>query len=179
MAFFDGNNDCDRVSSEGVINGTGYVELGWSLGFIPGQSANNKYSGPGACDDSDYFANPQVFETWTPIGGGYHCRHLGQETTGFHNVKAYDNNEDGTWSMAEGGSILDTVNVNFHDGDIFTNGERHNSSDSAKAHFKDLQKQIAGQTTWFDFCCSQQSGDSDPAFHWHKDSETETWVLPD
>jgi hypothetical protein len=177
MAFFDGNNDCFRVSSIGVVNGTGQVELGWVLGWHP--NAGNLYTGPGACADSDYFAHPQVFDVWIPIGGGYHCRNLGLETTGYHNVKLYDNNGDTVWSFAEGGSILDSANVNFDRGDAATNGERHNGSDTAKAHFKALQKQVAGQTTWFDFTTSQQYFDDDPAFHWHRDSDTETEVLPD
>jgi hypothetical protein len=176
MAFFGGSNDCIRVSSIAVRNGTGEVELGWVLGYHP--SNNNPYSGPGACA-GQYFANPQVFEVWTPIGGGYHCRNLGQESTGLHNVKLYDNNSDTVWSMAEGGSILDAVNVNFDHGLAVTNGERHNSSDTSRAHFTDLQKQISGDTTWYPFTISVEEYDSDSSFHWHKDSQTETWVLPD
>jgi hypothetical protein len=180
VLFPDGSDDCDRVSSVGAINGDGEVEIGWTLGWLPRDG--NVYTGSGACNDI-YFVAPQVFEVWVPIGGDYHCRMFGSDTHGsntFHTVSTANNAGGGDWQTNEGGMGLDHVIVNFNSGIILTNAERHNLSiDTAKAHFKSLKKKVAGDTTWFDFCCSVKFADTDSDFHWVRDSATETEVLHD
>jgi hypothetical protein len=185
IAVFAPSNDCERVSSIAVILdgpglSIGIVEIGWVNGWLPAD--DNAYSGSGACNDS-HFDHPRVFITWNPVGGSYHCRFFDPVDTGFSTFSVFDSNGDGTWKFGFGGSIIDSHAANGDRGDAVTNGERHNNSDTAKAHFKDLQKQVSGLgSNWYDFSTSQHypvaSIWEDPDFHWLKDSETETEVLP-
>jgi hypothetical protein len=122
---------------------------------------------------------------WQPIGGNYHCKVLGTDTHGtntFHTVSVSDANLDTVWKAGEGGATLDTMNVNFSRGTVLTNGERHslsNPSDSARAIFKSLQKQVAGNgSTWFNFSASAPYCDTDPGYIWQKvGSEIHTEVV--
>jgi hypothetical protein len=180
MAFYDGSNDCLRVSSVAVVSaGGGSVEFGWFLGW---DTNGNAYSGSGACQQA-YFSSPELFEVWAPDGGAYHCKRLGQETSQNHYVSVYDTDQNSIWAVGEGGSQLDNImNVNFFEGVGITNGERHNSSDTARAHFQDLQKTWVGHENWSSFCCSTTAnfGTDDPGFHWTQGiDDTETYVVPD
>ncbi len=183
--FATSNGDCFRVSSIGLVNSDGTVEVGWALGWIPYNG--NVYTGSGACNDH-YFTDPEVFEVWEPIGGDYHCRELKSEVGGlnkFYVMSISDPEQDTIWKVTEGGANLDlvNVNVNFSEGDVRTNGERHNLTiDTSKAEFKSLYERINSLgTLWIGFCCSDQAhpGDNDPAFHWQMDAADHTEVVHD
>jgi hypothetical protein len=185
MAIFAFASDCDRVSSLFVQSpGGGSAEVGWVNGWT--KNGGNAYTGTGACD-GQYWTHPHLFITWVPEGGSYHCRVFGSVDVGFGVFSTADSNSDGTWQFSQGGSIVDSHAMNFDRGYVITNGERHNQTiDTAKAHFKDLQKQVASNgNTWFDFCCSENFPPdptfNDPDFHWEKEpgTQTETWVLHD
>ncbi len=171
------SGDCIRVSSIGVVNGDGQVEMGYLLGYHP--SNGNVYTGGGACVDSDYFSTPEIFVVWIPIGGSYHCKNLKSESESqFQTFSTSDANQDTRWQVSEGGSQLFVVNMNFDRGTALTNGERHNlTTDIAQAHFTSLKKQVSGNgSTWFDFTSSYKYFDNDPDFKWVFDSNTNTEV---
>lgn len=172
--------DCMRVSSIAVLaegGGFGVVEWGWVLGYLP--KAGNVLTGPDACD-GDYFNSPESFVVWVPIGGAYHCRHLFANAGGmFFPLSLKDTNLDTTFHAYKSGTDVATMNVNFDRGNVLTNGERHNLNiDTAFSEFEGLQKQVAGLSTWGDFCCSYKFVDDDPGFYWNKITDTHTKVSP-
>lgn len=174
--------DCDRVTSIGVINGTGVVEYGAVLGWLP--SGGNVYTGADRCNDH-YFKTPEVFQVWQPIGGNYHCREVGAAAANnYYTLSVTDANQDTVWHALTGSTDHGSMNVNFSRGVVATNGERHNQSlDTAFAHFQLLKKQVAGTSTWSNFtssyqgCCFPPDPHFDPGFHWFFISNTETEVL--
>lgn len=181
VLFGTAGNDCIRVSSVAVNNGTdGSVEIGWFLGWDT--SNHNQYTGSDACTDGVYYSTLEVFEVWTPIGGGYHCRNLTFDTAGaFHFVNIANPDVNNSWEFTEAGHTYDTRSVNFSRGSVRTNGERHDRTDDvATSHFKALQKQVAGNgSTWFDSSSSfAVTPDTDPDYKWKLDSQTETEVVP-
>jgi hypothetical protein len=173
--------DCDRVTSIAVnsVGGTGAVEFGWVLGWLPRAGVD---IGADKCND-DYYKLPHLFMTWTPIGGVYHCRDLANHALegDFTTFSVTDNDLDTVWKAYFQGNFQGNANVNFTHGHVITNGERHNQAiDTAYAHFQALKKQVVGDgNTWFAFCCSSGDGDinNDPGFHWHLNSNTDTEVL--
>lgn len=180
LLFGTFGDDCIRVTSLAVENGSGFVEIGWFMGWDTDN--HNQFSGSGACQDDDYYTSPEVFEVWEPIGGGYHCRNLTFESEdSWHYVNIANPDVNTSWEFTEAGTTFDTRSVNFTRGSAITNGERHNGNfDIAKAHFKALQKEIAGNgNPWFDFSSSYGKRDNDNDYHWHLDTETETEVLKD
>ncbi|MGZ5372330.1 MAG: hypothetical protein ACXWDE_11130, partial [Aeromicrobium sp.] len=172
-------NDCIRVTSVAVNNGGGSVEIGWFMGWDT--SSFNQFTGSGACRDGDYYDTPEVFAVWQPIGGGYHCRNLTFEAEdSWHLVNIANPDANTSWEFTEAGHTYDTRSVNFSRGNVRTNGERHSLTyDIAKAHFKSLQKSVAGNGgTWFSFSNSYAVlPDSDPGYKWKFDSQTETEVV--
>lgn len=179
MWFGHPDNDCARVSTIGVINNTGYVEFGWSLGWNSGGGA---YSGSDACDSSYVGDLPQLFLVWQLIGGQYHCKLLIQIGTDQSvTLWIHDQNLDSVWGVEYAGSgQIGSANVNFDRGIAITNGERHSTTDSMHAEFRSLQVQLAGNgATWYDFNGSYQWLDNDASFHWVKHSNTYTEVNHD
>lgn len=175
------NDDCLRVSSLAVLNGSGVVEFGWKLGWD--YAAGNLYTGPGACANGTYRTTPQLFVVWVPIGGGYHCKTLGNFNTSTPPLMAvHDTNGNTVWDidLYSSTSQISSVNVNFTQGAPVTNGERHSTGDSAYAEFTNLAWQTVGLgSTWRDFENSQFYFDNNPDYHWVKDSNTHTEVQHD
>lgn len=100
-----------RVSSIAVLRGSGVVEWGWVLGYLP--SNGNLYTGSDACD-GDYFTLPYSFVVWVPIGGGYHCRELTVSAgDNFFPLSLKDTDLDSIWHVYKLGTEYATVNVNF------------------------------------------------------------------
>lgn len=160
--FASANNDCDRVTSLAVFNGSGLVEWGWTLGWMPG-----------ACGDV-YVTSPTTFYTWQPIGGSFHCARVAGNGQGtFFTLMLKDENSDTTWSVSKDGTQVGTLNVNFDRGTLLTNAERHSTGDSAFAHFKNLKFQVAGSSTFNDFSALQLYCDTDDAYEFSKTSNTE------
>jgi hypothetical protein len=167
--------DCARVSSIAALaGGDAQVEWGWVLGW---SSDGGAYTGSDACDRS-YHTAPYVFVVWWPIGGEYHCRGvLISADSQYFWMTIKDTDQNKVWYYYRSGTQLGSVTVNFNNGTLATNGERHNNSiDTAFAHFQSLEKQVSGIGTWFDFADSELLFDNDPGFHWIKVSDTETKV---
>lgn len=184
MYFAYQSGDCVRVSSEGVISpsGAGQVEWGWVLGWHP--KGPNVYTGPGYCNDR-YYTNPEVFQVWTPIGGGYHCRDIRSVSTSpggtdYSMSVYYEGIVNGSYSFATwlAGNKYDSIAVNFHYGYALTNGERHNLTiDSATTHFLTLEDQTLTHPAWQSFEWSYQFNDNDPGWDWYSYSEDHTVVF--
>ena len=178
MWFAYPSDDCMRVSSIAVDNVDGQVEIGWVLGWHP--SADNAYTGTGACNDSYFGIDPELFLVWIPQGGSYHCRDLVAISPGqYLNLWVQDPESDTIWSANyTGHSPAWTPNVNFGRGIAVTNGERHSSTDSMWAGFQDLQWKVAGNPNWNDFNSSAAIvPDGDTSYHWTK--HTDTWTTVD
>lgn len=163
MRFANYDNDCDRVSAIFVQNSNGYVEWGWTLGWLPGGEHG------GICgSDSTYWTSPKSFVAWRPINGSEHCRkEFGNAEGQYFSISILDANQDQTWAYYKEGTQVDTVAVNFNKGTVATNGERHSSSDSAYAHFHTLSYQQPAFTSWGEWCCLEQRHDTDPQPGWN------------
>jgi hypothetical protein len=177
MRFAPTSDDCIRVSSIGVINGTGQVEWGWVLGWHPNN--NNAYGGAGACNDQ-YYTDPEIFVVWVPIGGMYHCRNVQNvsvTSATFHTMSILDGDGDKDWAAWYEGSQIASASVDFSNGTVVTNGEIHNTSDNAYSHFESLEKRTtADRSTWHDFTSSYCFADGAGSFEWHRNSDTDTEV---
>jgi hypothetical protein len=177
MHIGDGEQ-CSRVSTIAVEHGsTGVVEWGWTLGWS--YKADNVYTGPGACDDNYYGTDPIVFLVWVPDGGAYHCREVVIVSPNQTSMFAiHDGNGDTIWTgdyKDEGGIV--TANLNFHGGGLVTNGEVHKLTDEGHAEFSNLQyEDNDGSGTYHDFPNSYNFSDSNPNFHWVRDSDKHTEV---
>ncbi|MFN2544362.1 MAG: hypothetical protein ABR600_07305 [Actinomycetota bacterium] len=189
-----GTADCIRVSSVNVvdISGDSWVELGWFLGW----DTRSAYNGAFKCDDGPYYTTPQTFVTWRIPGGAYMCKldrsaatrnsnpcpdDGSKQCPTFRFLRVEDSDLDTIFHYYQSGIDLGTVNQAFSRGKDWTNGERHAPYDTASAHFKALQKNVAGDgSQLYDFCCSVvATASDDPGFHWQKvgGSDTETEVL--
>ncbi|MEO8477824.1 MAG: hypothetical protein ABI572_12365 [Actinomycetota bacterium] len=80
----------------------------------------------------------------------------------FRGFTIKDSDSDTVWSYDYEGTELGTVDVDFDRGTLYTNGERHDSADSAQANFDLLRFQVAGSTTWYAFNDIVQIWDDDP-----------------
>jgi hypothetical protein len=81
----------------------------------------------------------------------------------FRGFTVKDSDSDTVWSYDYEGSQLGTVNVDFDRGTLFTNGERHDTGDSAQANFDALSFQVAGSSTFYAFSDLVQRADTDPS----------------
>lgn len=167
------NNDCIRVSSEGVLHGPdGVVEWGWVLGYHP--NGGNVYAGPGYCNNR-YYTTPELFIVWVPVGGGYHCKDVAAATPGTHILDTYSTSTT-VWANTYDGPDRADLTVNFYYGTAVTNGERHNPSDSAAADFQNLKKRTTDDTSWQPFEFSGCYLDDDSSYDWYFYSNTHTHV---
>lgn len=178
LRFAPGNDDCIRVSSIAVIRGNeGVVEWGWGLGWAP--NYGNVYKGPGACNNQ-YFTDPELFVTWVPEGGANHCQNILRVSTpsaDFHTMSVLDGDGDTTFGAWYEGSQKASVDVNFSSGVIVTNGELHNSSDSAYSHFEDLRyRTVNNRGSWTSFTLSECHMDNAGDWYWVANSNTDTEV---
>ncbi len=126
MYVYDYDAVCDHVSSVGVLGANGnLVEIGWD-------DIDNNWQACNVTGDD----NPYLF-TVEVRNDGYHCSQFLQltpsQSDGFG---AADQNGDSTWSFTwEGAPIGQQLDEGFNSGLVSTNGERHNSSESARALF--------------------------------------------
>jgi len=108
---------------------------------------------------TNYHVNPERFALWKSVNGPPHCRPESEMANGDWSINLKDQNSDTTWSYSFEGTQLDTMNVNFDRGTLQTNSERSSTSDKARAHFNNLQFQVAGTSTWYTFTDLRQSAD--------------------
>jgi hypothetical protein len=171
MLFGHIDNDCSRISSLNVVSGVnGVVEWGWALGWLFGADET------GPCGmTSAYHTDPVLFAFWRPINGVSHCTVETEVGSADYNMALKDPNSDTTWqyNFAQG-PIEGNMNVNFDRGKIWTNAERIRiAADTNHAHFDQLQWQVAGQTTWFNFVdLDPDPLSDDPTFHCIMASQT-------
>lgn len=164
--FANGNDDCNRVSSIAGVKSNGFVEYGWVLG----------YSG---CD-GQYYTQPRTFTWWKPTNGASNCNVLGPASGGqWVNLAISDENENDAWVAERDGSYVTGMIVDFHKSTILTNGERDCTCNTAKAEFKDLKKQTAGDSGWSDWQDPDPYVDNDPDFHLNIISDTRNEVVHD
>jgi hypothetical protein len=68
-----------------------------------------------------------------------------------------DTNRDTVWSYLMDGVENGTVDVNFDTGLVTTSSERHRAADSAYAEFYNIDLQVTGSTSWFNYNLTQLS----------------------
>ncbi len=164
--FGNGNDDCNRVSSIAALKSNGVVEYGWVLGYSN-------------CD-GQYYTQPRTFTLWKPTNGASNCNVLGPGPSGdWVNLAISDENENDAWVAERDGSYVTGMIVDFHKATIVINGERDCTCDTAKAEFKDLKKQTAGDSGWSDWQDPNHYFDNDPDFHSHIISDTRIEVVHD
>lgn len=159
------NNDCARISSFTVVNASGFTEVGWVLGWD-------------ACGTNDYQSGPEGFAAYQfKTGSGYHCTPIaGWASSQFTLLMLKDENSDTQWGYYRSGTILGTMDVDFDRGTGFTLGERHNASDSAFSHFKNLKYQVVGNGAFNDFNDLDPGPDTDNTYNCIMLSQTEQKV---
>lgn len=159
------NGDCARITSRNIINGNGFFEYGWVLGWD-------------ACGTSnDYRDIPFGFVAYAPINGAYRCVDIGTMNNNvWRNMAVRDQNSDTVWAAYKDGVQVFSVNLNFDRGTGHTLGERKNSSDTALAHFKELQWMVAGNQSWLSFSDLDPGPDDDPTHYCVHVSNTEQRV---
>jgi hypothetical protein len=163
--FANYSNDCNRISSMGVITSVGgFVEWGWVLGYS-------------SCN-STYYNNPRTFTWWQPNGGTPQCHVWGGASEGVWLVlEVRDSDQDTVWGAYREGSKIDDMNVNFDRGSNYVQGERDCTCDSAFAHYKNLKWLLAGQgSNWYDWSDPTLLYDNDPDFYFNEISNTEVSI---
>lgn len=159
------NGDCGRITAHTVINGNGFFEYGWILGWDFCGAANN------------YRDIPFGFVAYAPINGSYNCIDIGTMNNNvWRNMAVRDQNSDTVWGAYKDGVQVHQVNLNFDRGTGFTLGERKNTSDTAFAHFKALQWMVAGNQSWLNFSDLDPGPDDDPTHYCVHISNTEQRV---
>lgn len=142
------------------------------MGYAP--NGGNWYTGSDACNNQ-YFTDPEVFESWQPIGGHYHCRLIRSVPTSpggtNYSMSVYWNGgTTNSWTFSPwfAGNPYPTLANNFYSGTAFTNGERHDTTyDSAATHYLYLdEKTVQNPNTWVSFGISYQLLDTDPSYQW-------------
>lgn len=153
------DDQCYRVVSLIVHHNGGQVECGWVKGWFQGTNC-----------DQQYHQQATTYEFWFTSTGPYHCRTLLTSNGGlFNNMATRDTNQNEIWGAYENGADQGAnITVDFSSGNLQINAERFNSSDDGFAHFKSLQFQVSGNSTWFDFSALQQDGDGDPDYNFYK-----------
>jgi hypothetical protein len=158
-----GNNDCARLSTVNVQFGTnGLIEWGWSLGYLWGPADG------GSCSSTVYHSSPTRFVIWRPNNGSMHCRpNEGALTSGRQRLfTLQDTNRDTVWTYLMDGVSNGTVDVNFDRGLVTTSSERHRAADSAYAEFYNIDLQVTGSSSWFNYNLTQLSWmDEDPTYN--------------
>lgn len=162
---------CVRVGSFGILgpddspSDRQYVEIGWLLGYD--------------CNTfSAYWTVPEHFLTYNRgNGGGYHCveytKVLDPDSAYYLRVS----NGSGTdWHYFLSGNEWFNVDLDFSNGIGYTNGERHNTGDTARAHFFQMQE---SHSVWSDMDNLSLLGDSDPGFHFESVGPNDNRVSPD
>jgi hypothetical protein len=156
------NNDCARISTVNVLNGfNGFIEWGWSLGYLWGQSDG------GDCASTVYHSSPVKFVIWRPNNGSVHCRpNEGTLISGGRSeFTLRDTDQNTIWTYGFEGNENGTVDVNFSRGIVVTSSERHRLADSAYAEFYNLVLLITGDNTWYSFNLDQNAHfDEDPDY---------------
>jgi hypothetical protein len=162
MWFRTSTNDCARVSSYAVLSSTGdgLVEWGWYLGWYT------------VCS-STYASSPRLFTVSIPNNGAFDCNtHGSLAGSAYYKLSIADGNSDTIWLAKRDGNTVTSLNVNFDKGDLVTNGERDCTCDSAFSEFKQLEFQVTGTSTWYNWSDPTGYSDNDPDYHWHYQSNT-------
>jgi hypothetical protein len=156
-------NACARVSSVlAHVTNHRLVEVGWNLGYD--------------CQGF-YHATPVIFIYWETQTLGPNC-HTEGENSGFHELKVQDQNADTVWTAyVDGASISTQMDVNFIQGTMLTNGERHNSSDVSASRFWNLKAFTVGSCCYAPFDDLKLWCDTYSSFKFNKVSNTENTVV--
>jgi hypothetical protein len=161
--FYVQTDACARVSSlMGYISNTRFVEYGWNVGYD--------------CQHF-YHTTPVTFVAWETANIGFHCVTISEQST-THSLKLQDENGDTVWTAYfDGAQQSQTMDVNFTQGTMITNAERHNSSDVATAHFSVLKVLSVGSCCYASMDDLRLYCDTDNGFKFDKVSNTEHNVI--
>ncbi len=102
------------------------------------------------------------------------------ESVGAHQLKLQDQNGDTVWTPYLDGTAENAgfeMDVNFTQGIMLTNAERHNNNDTNQAHFWSLQAFTVGSCCFANFDDLRLFCDTDGAWKFDKVSNTEHNVV--
>lgn len=126
MYIYDYDAFCVQDSSVGVTAGSGdLVEIGW-------RDPDSGYQACTATGDD----NPHLFVVDLYFGA-YSCTQFNVTLTPWQSdgFGAADQNADKLWSFTHDGNLVQSMYETFSSGVVWTNGERHNTTESARALF--------------------------------------------
>jgi hypothetical protein len=142
-----------------------FIEWGWILGY----DANGGYN-----------STPGLLLCWKNLSAPFDCAEglggigAGQNVT----FTVQDTNQDNTWSVYLYSylDLVDTVTLDFDQGQLYTNGERDSCDDIPWSHFNSLKKYHINDSSYANWAAHYQLVDSDPNYRYRIVSNTESYV---
>lgn len=150
MFVYASDVSCVRISSVASLDQSDdIVEIGW-------RDADTGFDNCHTIGDE----KPHLFRVWMR-SGTYRCDEFLELTPSVsYGFGVADQNGDTIWTYTWQGAAIDTVDNTFTLGASLTNGERHNTSESAKALFDGTRYMATdGWHAWSQSKCDSSSDD--------------------